>query len=139
MEHTNPEEYTQRSFYSLCKRVLKNNAIDLQREAQRRGKREVAFSALSAQEQAALSATDAYFTDAHIFNVLGERIGVSDIDLAEALGTLPADRRDIVLLSYFFDMTDKEIAQSLNLARRTVAYRRTATLQALKKLMESEE
>jgi len=63
---------------------------------------------------------------------------VSDADLAEALNKLPADRRDIVLMSYFFDMTDKEIAERLNMARRTVAYRRTSTLKDLKKIMESE-
>jgi DNA-binding NarL/FixJ family response regulator len=33
-------------------------------------------------------------------------------------------------------MTDKEIAERLNLVRRTVAYRRTSSLQELKKIME---
>ena len=33
-------------------------------------------------------------------------------------------------------MTDPEIAEHLNLVRRMVAYRRTSTLQALKKCME---
>ena len=72
-------------------------------------------------------------------DVLGESVGVTDSDLAEALTALPADRREIVLLSYFFDMTHAEIAERLNMARRTVAYRRTSTLKELKKFMESEE
>ena len=102
-------------------------------------KREITFSDMSAQELASLSVTDEYFADEYIFTVLGESVGVSDCDLAEALNTLPADRREIVLMSYFFDMTDREIAEKLNMARRTVAYRRTSSLQKLKNLLESEE
>jgi DNA-directed RNA polymerase specialized sigma24 family protein len=94
---------------------------------------------LSTRELAELATTDEYFTDEYVFSVLGESVGVSDSDLAEALHTLPADRRDIVLMSFFFDMTDKEIAERLNMARRTVAYKRTSTLKELKKFMESEE
>jgi RNA polymerase sigma factor (sigma-70 family) len=51
------------------------------------------------------------------------------------LDALTADKRDIILLSYFLDMTDKEIADRLNMARSTVAYRRTTTLGELKKLL----
>ena len=64
---------------------------------------------------------------------------MTDSDLAEALNEIPADRREIVLMSYFFDMTDAEIAARLNIARRTVAHRRVRTLQDLKKIMESED
>ena len=85
---------------------------------------------------AKLSVSDEYFKDAYSFNVLGYDITVSDLSLAEALDTLPADRRDIILLSYFLDMNDREIAQRLNLVQRTVNYRRTSTLQELKKFME---
>jgi len=85
---------------------------------------------------AKLFVTDEYFKDAYIFHVLGHDITVSDEQIAEALNALPADRRDIILLAYFRDMADKEIAERLNLVRRTVAYRRTSTLQELKKFME---
>jgi len=63
---------------------------------------------------------------------------VSDSDLAEALTALPVDKREIVLMSYFFDMKDAEIADKLNMARSTVAYKRTSTLKELKKIMEEE-
>ncbi|MBD5097556.1 MAG: sigma-70 family RNA polymerase sigma factor, partial [Lachnospiraceae bacterium] len=39
-------------------------------------------------------------------------------------------------LYYFLGMSDPEIAAHLNLVRRTVAYRRTSSLQELKKFME---
>ena len=133
------EEHIQHTFDSYCKSVLKRTARELYGEIKRRGEREVAFSELSARELAALAVEDEYFKGAYIFDVLGEDVGVTDCDLAEALTVLPADRRDIVLLSYFFDMSDREIAERLNMARRTVAYRRTSALNELKKSMESEE
>lgn len=68
--------------------------------------------------------------------MLGYDISVSDERVSEALNALPTDRRDIILLSYFLDMTDREVGELLNLVRRTVAYRRTSTLRELKKFME---
>ena len=70
--------------------------------------------------------------------VMGLEIAIADELLAEALQTLPQDRLEIVLLSYFLGMSDPEIADQLNLVRRTVAYRRTSSLQALKKFMEGQ-
>jgi len=118
---------------------LKSAARNCFAKIKKQGERETLFADMTAQELAALSVTDEYFTDEYIFPILDGSVGVSDADLAEALNALPADRRDIVLMSFFFDMTDKEIAERLNMARRTVAYQRTSTLQKLKRLMESEE
>ena len=139
MDSRNHEEHIRHSFEIYCKRILKRDAIDLQRAISRRGKREVTFSDLSAVELAELAVTDKYFSDEYVFSVLGESVGVSDDGLAAALNALPADRREIVLMSFFFDMTDKEIAERLNKARSTIAYQRTSSLRELKKLMESEE
>ena len=43
------------------------------------------------------------------------------------------DKRDIVLLAYFLDMTDQEIADKLDMVRRTVQYKRAQSLKELKK------
>jgi RNA polymerase sigma factor (sigma-70 family) len=133
------EEHKRHTFDSYCKKILKYAARTYNGKQKERGEREVSFSDLSARDLAKLSAADEYFADEYVFSVLNESVGVSDCELAEALNALPADRRDIVLMSYFFDMTDREIAERLNMARRTVAYRRTSTLKALKNLMESED
>ena len=139
MKPGNHEEHIQHSFDSYCKSVLKRTARELYSAIKRRGEREIIFSALTARELTELAVTDEYFKDEYVFSVLGESVNVSDCDLAEALNELPADKRDIVLMSFFFDMTDREIAEKLNMARRTVAYKRTSSLQELKKLLESEE
>jgi len=139
MEARNHKEHIEHTFDCLCKKVLREQAIDIHRQINRIGKNEITFSEMSAYELAALAVVDEYFKDAHVFDVFGENVGVSDCDLADALKTLPAEKRDIVLMSYFFDMNDREIAEQLKMARRTVAYKRTSTLIELKKLMESEE
>jgi RNA polymerase sigma factor (sigma-70 family) len=133
------EQFIQQTFDSFCKKVLKYAARDYRREMKRLQERETPFSELSAREISALAVADEYFKDEHAFDVLGIAVNVTDCDLAEALNTLPADRRDIVLMSYFFDMTDREIAERLKMARRTVAHQRTSTLRELKKILESEE
>ena len=140
MEHTpNHKERIEHIFDSYCKKCLKHNAVDLQRKDKRLGEREVVFSAMSLKELASLAVTDEYFKGGYVFSVLGENIAVSDADLAGALTAIPADKRGIVLMKYFFDMTDDEIAEKLNMARSTVAYKRANTLNQLKKIMESEE
>jgi RNA polymerase sigma factor (sigma-70 family) len=123
-------------FDTYCKKVLKYKARDYYRKMKRRGVREVSLSELSEQDLATLSDTDEYFKDAYSFHVLDHDVTVSDEQIAEALNTLPKDRRDIILLSYFLDMTDKEIAERMDIVRRTVAYRRASTLRKLKKFME---
>jgi RNA polymerase sigma factor (sigma-70 family) len=139
MKPQDHETFTRQTFDSFCKKVLKYEARDYHRALKRQAERETPFSQLSERDLAKLAATDEYFRDEYAFVVHGETVTVADYELGEALKELPADRRDIVLMSYFFDMTDKEIAERLNMARRTVAYRRTSTLKVLKNLLESED
>ncbi len=97
---------------------------------------EVTFSDLSNKEIDKLSVYDTYFADTHIFSVLNCDVIVNDESIAQALKNLPGHKRDIILLSYFLDMSDREIANKLNMVRSTVQYRRTSILKELKKFME---
>jgi len=83
-----------------------------------------------------LYVVDEYPSDQTQFSVQGYSIAVKNTRLADALAALPEDKREIVLLSYFFDMTDQEIADSMNLVRSTVQYKRTSSLTEMKKRME---
>ena len=66
-------------------------------------------------------------------------MAIENENLANALTVLPDDKRDIVLLAYFLDMTDQEIADKLDMVRRTVQYKRAQSLKELKKEMEVTE
>ena len=136
-----PKNYVdiQRIFESFCKSVLKRTARDCYKIIKRRNDKEITFSAMSAQDLEKLADTDKYFAEDYVFNVHGASVILSDGELIKALNTIPIDKRDIVLMKYFFDMKDQNIADHLNMARRTVTYQRSQSLQELKKIMESEE
>ena len=51
--------------------------------------------------------------------------------LADALAKLPEGKRNVILLSYFLDLNDREIGEKLNLLRQTVSKRRLTTLKEL--------
>lgn len=55
---------------------------------------------------------------------------------AKPLGTLPDKKRDIVLMSYFLDMSDDEIGALLNVVRSTVFRHRKSALAKIKQYME---
>ncbi len=75
---------------------------------------------------------DEYSTDSHHFIVMGYDVAVKDDLISAALASLPEQKRDIILLAYFLDMTDQEIGETLNMVRRTVQYQRTSSLKQLK-------
>ena len=128
----------QHAFDAFCKKVLRNDVRNYYDEVKRLRSKEVSFSELSELELEQLSTTDKYFVTEQTFNVLGNEIIVNDESIAEALRNLPERNRDIILLSYFLELSDGEIGKKLNLIRSTVQYQRTSTLRELKKIMEEE-
>lgn len=69
----------------------------------------------------------------------GLSVGVENDLLSEALRELPDKKREILLLFYFMDMSDSEIADLLKLNRSTVYRHRTSGLALIKKFMEEFE
>ena len=109
------------------------------RELARQAAHEVAFSELSEEQMERLHVLDAYPSEAIHFDVQGYDIAINNERLADALSALSEDKRDIVLLAYFLDMSDQEIADRLNLVRRTVQYRRASSLKEMKHRLEVHE
>ena len=56
--------------------------------------------------------------------------------IADAIHSLPEEKRRAVLLYYFFDMSDAEIAELYQIPRSTVQYRRTSSFELLKRYLE---
>ena len=136
--HEQHEQDKRHAFDCFCKKILKHEARNCYDEIRRRRDKEVSFSELSEQELEQLATVDKYFATEQIFSVLGFDVIVTDELIAEALRSLPGRQRDIILLSYFLDLTDGEIGKKLNLIRTTVQYQRTSTLRQLKKFMEGQ-
>ena len=134
----NRNEWQKRcTFNGFCKKVLKNEAIDAIRENRTRSRREVTFSDLSPQEENQLYTCDQYFVNDEAeksFFVAGREITAKQ--LADALHSLPEEKRQAVLLYYFFDMTDVEIAELMKIPRSTVQFRRASSFELLKRFLE---
>lgn len=125
------------AFNSFCKKAIKCGASNAHRDVRRHQLREVTLSSLSPQEESQLYTVDRYFVKEYADNsicVAGKRI--TPKLLAEALRTLPEEKRNAVLLYYFEGMTDNDIAKLLNISRSTVQYRRTSSFELLKRYLE---
>lgn len=139
MKKVTSEEDTQRVFDCYCKRILKNEAINIQKHNQYMNSKQVSFTELTPEQLAQICTYDEYSSDYSRFKVLEYDIAVKDELLAEALQELPERKRDIILLSYFLDYNDIEIAELLNLVRRTVNDQRNKALKDLKNRMEGNQ
>lgn len=138
MEQSSSEKQSRirKQFDSFCKTLLKNEMIDYERERSYRLKHEVSFSELTQEELSRMTNTDEYIVESEVFRVLDYDVEVKDELLGEALKYLPEKKRNVILLSFFMDMTDTEIAKHMNLVRSTIHHHRVSSLQALKKIME---
>ena len=56
--------------------------------------------------------------------------------LYQALDMLSGKRLEIILLSYFVELTDKEIGKIMSIPKSSVQYNRNVALQQMRKMME---
>ena len=136
MEPNRVEFQKQCIFQSYCKRVLHNEACNAHEEIRRRRAKEVSFSDLALHEERQLYTVDKYFQDGNEEAFCAGGLKITAKLLAEALHTLPDEKRQAVLLYYFFNMTDVEIAEAMKIPRSTVQYRRTSSFELLKRYLE---
>ncbi len=133
---SNDEFTIQNQFDRVCKLALKGEAVDYHRHMAYLQKHEIVLSELSQKDQSRLFTVDEYKAENRSFQVLGYDIEVKDALLADAIQLLSEKKREVVLLSYFMDMSDAEIARAMNLVRSTVHEHRKRSLELMKKMME---
>ena len=126
-------------FDSICRKVLRDESRNYKKQLARRAEKEISLSELSEAELGQFCAMDEYPSDSTYFDVLEYRVSVKDERLAEALSALPSKKRDVILLSYFLDMNDTEIAEKLKVTGAAIHYRQTSSLKELKLRLEVKE
>lgn len=133
MELTPSQKKTVRhQFDSFCRKILREEARDYMKHIAWLSNNEVTISELSEEQMTQLYAVDDHPSEQFRFRVQEFGVMVKDEKLANALITLIDEKLDIVLLAYFLDMTDQDIADQLNLVRRTVQYKRICSLEEMK-------
>ena len=129
------KEIVRKKFCAYCIKVLHGETLNYLDELKRQREREVSFSDLLQKDLDALYLYDDYEL-AEKFTVLGKQVSVRDEWISEALKKLPEKKREIILMLYFLDMTEKEIAACLKLVQSTVHYHKDDSLRLLRKVME---
>ena len=129
------KEIVRRKFCTYCIKVLHGEALNYLDELDRQREREVIFSELLKKDLDALYCCDDYDM-ADYFTVMGRQVHVRDEWISMALKKLPVKKREIILMLYFLNMTEKEIADCLKLVQSTIYYHKDDSLRLLRKLME---
>ena len=129
------KEVVQRKFCTYCIKVLHGEALNYLDELDRQSEREVMFSELLQKDLDALYCCDDYDM-ADYFTVMGRKVPVRDEWISMALKKLPIKKREIILMLYFLNMTEKETADCLKLVQSTKHYHKEDSLRLLRKLME---
>lgn len=136
MELTKREQdIVRRKFGKYCIEVLNGEALNYLEELDKVWEREVDFSNLNEDVLNQLYSCEE-FSDTDYFQIMGMEVPVENPDISDALRRLPEKKRMIILMAYFLDMTEKEIAECLDLVQSTVHYHKADSLRLLKKILE---
>ena len=126
-------------FDSFAKKVMRNFARNWFHKRQWRSTKEIIVSDLPVGTHPEPLHTDWHESeDMYFFYDLGRPIGIENDALARAICALPSRKRQIVLLSYFCGLTDKQIGVKLNRVRSAVQASRTRALKEMREMLEKE-
>lgn len=129
------QDIVRRKFSKYCIAVLNGEAQNYLEELDRLWEQEINFSDLREDVLNQLCSYDEY-SEADYFQIMGMEVPVRDEAISNALCHLPEKKRKIILMAYFLDMTEKEIAECMNLVQSTVHYHKADSLRLLKKILE---
>ena len=90
------------------------------KELARRAKHEISFCEIPELELNQLGVADEYSLEFTSFDVFGTEVRVCDEKLCEAIKKLSERRRNVVLMFYFLELPDAEIAEILDISRNSV-------------------
>lgn len=125
-------------FNALMMLTIKRTLKQKRKQLSKRSRHEILFCEMNEIEMNPPTTIDEHFFDMTIFQVLNFTVYVSDEKIGTALCKLSARQREFILLYYFQDMNDKEIAKLYHLSRSAISYTRNKGLEKLKNLLNEE-
>lgn len=135
MEQFEFQSYHEASFDAFCKKVIKTTVADYYRmERQQNYANLPAESSYSRMVESSVS-FDQYSLYRKTYIVKNILVEVHNEEIGEALQYIVPKKRSVLLLSYFLEYSDADIARLLNVSAPTVARRKKAALSELKQLI----
>lgn len=136
MELTRQEkDIVRKKFCKYCIKVMEGEALYYMRQLEKQQQREVCFSDLTPEQKNQLSTYDDLL-EMNYFQVMNMDVPVRDEDISDALKKLPERKRMIILMVFFLEMTEQEIADYYHLVQSTVHYHKAESLRMLKDILE---
>lgn len=134
------EEYHEYSFDAFCKKAIRNLAVDAKRIYWKKTMT-TSDEELLATYVKSIMTEDTYALNNYekIYYVNGLKVVVTNETVGEALKFIMPNKRAVLLLSFFMDYRDSEIARTLRITNSTVAYRKKQALKQLKVLLEGKK
>lgn len=132
------ESVVVKKFDAFIKKCLSNELKDYIDEKKVRSKHFVIFSDLKATESEQLYSEDIYYFEnfQKVLKTVEFDAVIRDELLYESLSQLTPLVREIIILKYWGDYTDKEIAKILKLTLRQVNYNKNKALNLLKDIIK---
>ena len=139
MKPSDFQKTVQCRFESCLKKVVRHVVKDYHQKLKRRQEKETLFCELPEIVVENMDVLDDYETDYTIFNVCGHDIRVYDDELAEALKQLSERNRETLLMYYFLEMTESEIANLQKITQSGVFRNRHHALETMKKILKEKQ
>ena len=117
-------------FDCLARKVIGRTVKNYNKELARRAKHEISFCEIPELELNQLGVSDEY--------PIGTEVRVYDEKLCEAIKKLSERRRNVVLMFYFLELPDAEIAEILDISRNSVYRNRMCSLKLIRDMYEEE-
>ena len=128
--------YQENRFDSFCKVVIRNACSDNRRIQKRRADRYISLDEMHTSIFDIPQVEDNYVTYSRTYHVKGIDIVITDNRLGELMQYIMPNQRAVLLLSFFKDYSDIEIAKLMGISHKTVAYRKDMAMKKLKALLE---
>ena len=140
MKQDELEQYHECSFDAFCKKAIRNLAVDAKRIYWKKTMT-TSDEELLATYVKSIMTEDTYALNKYekIYYVNGLKVVVTNETVGEALKFIMPNKRAVLLLSFFMDYRDSEIARTLRITNSTVAYRKKQALKQLKVLLEGKK
>lgn len=119
-------------FDCLIRKVIDRTIKNYYRELGRRAKHEVPFCDVTEADLNHVAIIDEYSMGYTVFPVYGTEVRVFDDHLCEAIEALSERQRNIVLMSYFLEMSDIEIGEIIGISRCSVYRNRMRALNIIR-------
>ena len=116
------KEHIEYTFNAFCRVVIHYAAINAWRDRDKRRQREISFEYLTEEKFYPFCTSDTYFIDPYKqypVTICGQRVILTNGNLAEALSSLPEKKREIIYLYFFGRYTQQEIGELYGRCRST--------------------